>query len=300
MGEALDCLVIGGGPGGLAAATYLARFRRSVLVADAGASRAALIPVSHNLPGYPDGIPGPRLLANQRAQAVRYGARLITATVTRLERYEAGFTATLQTDGEQRWVTARTALLATGVVDIEPALPDLPDAIHQGLVRHCPICDGYEVSGQRIGVLGFGAGALGEALFLRTWSDDVTLLTAGGAMDMSDDERRRLAEAGIAVVAQPVAQVTLAEGRISCLRMSDGSELGFDTLYSALGARVRSELAVALGADRGPGGALRVDDHQRTSVPGLWAAGDVVDSLNQIACAWGHAAIAATDIHRQL
>ncbi|HSV30011.1 MAG TPA: NAD(P)/FAD-dependent oxidoreductase [Candidatus Omnitrophota bacterium] len=293
--DLLDCLVVGGGPAGLTAAIYLARYRRRFVVVDGGQARAATIPVSHNCPGWPDGIPGPELLDRMRSQAERYGASLRQGLVIGIRRDGDGFSAMLA-DGERLW--AATILLATGVVDIEPALPGVEGAIQRGLVRHCPICDGFEASDQNIGVLGFGAAAATEALFIRNWSDRVTLLTLGHAMDLAEDERIRLDRAGIRVIDQPIARVDVDAGRIAALALDTGRELAFDTLYSALGARVRSELAVGLGAESDGTGCLIVDDHQRCSVPGLYAAGDVVASLNQIPVAMAQAAVAATAIHR--
>lgn len=298
MTEQVDCLIIGGGPAGLNGAVYLARFRRKVVVVDGNASRAALIPTSHNHPGFPDGISGPDLLARQRAQALRYGAELRTGLVTALERGPDGdFTAQLEGGGS---LTARTVLLATGVLDIEPRLPDIIGAIRQGYVRHCPICDGYEVSGQKIAVIGWGKSAMGEAKFLRTWTDDITLLTLGEPMGLTREDKAVLAAAGVAVIEEPVQAVTVAAGKIACLRMQSGREHRFDSLYSALGAEIRSGLARSLGAAQDEIGALLTDCHQRTTVPGLWAAGDVVQGLNQIAVGQGQAAVAAVDIHRRL
>jgi thioredoxin reductase (NADPH) len=303
-GEPLDCLVVGGGPAGLTAAVYLARFRRRFLLVDAGASRAALIPITHNHPGFPDGIRGIDLLARQRAQAERYGAPLVNGTVTRLERDPQGvFTAELKESGDSdrtQQIIARMVLLATGVVDIEPELPNLENAIRRGYIRHCPICDGYEVIDQKIGVIGFGKGAIGEALFVRTYSEDVTLLTLGRRMALTRDDREQLDAAGIRAIEEPIAEVMIEGDKIAALRLHSGREHRFDTIYSALGARVRSDLARQLGAHHDEIGALRVDDHQRISVPGIWAAGDVVRSLNQLSVGMGQAAIATTDIHRQL
>lgn len=292
--EEVDCLVIGAGPAGLIAATYLARFRRRTRVVHDAASRATLIPRSHNCPGFPDGIAGSELLARLADQAQTYGARIDRGRVTSLDRADGGFCARTA----QEEIRAPTVLLATGVVDIEPDLPDLPNAIARGYVRHCPICDAFEVIDHNVAVLGTGRHAAREALFLRHYTPDLTLLTLG--VPPGDAERRALANARIQVIDEPLAGLHIEGDKIAAVRLVSGREHRFDTLYSALGAINRSELARALGAQRDDEGAIVVDAHQRTSIPDLYAAGDVVSSLNQIAVAAGHAAIAATQIHNVL
>ncbi len=295
--DPLDCLVIGGGPAGLTAAIYLARFRRRFQVIDAGASRATWIPTSHNHAGFPDGIHGTALLERMRAQARKYGAPILSATVTGLERRADGiFVANV---GEDR-LTARTVLLATGVIDLEPDLPDLPDAVQRGLIRHCGICDGYEVIGHKVGVIGRGSGGLHEALFLRTYTDDVTLLSFGADLILSPDEQLRAQAAGIIVIREPVTSVTVKGDRITSMATRQGSSHSFESLYSALGSRARSDLVYAIGTTLDENGCVATDEHQRSSTHGLFAAGDVVRSLDQISVAMGQAAIAATAIHNRL
>lgn len=294
----LDCLIIGGGPAGLIAATYLGRFRRNVEVVDAGSSRASLIPLSHNYPGFPDGITGDELLIRLRDQASRYGARLTTGRIEHLSRNEDG--TFMAMNGHQA-LQAKNVLLATGVLDIEPVLPNLADAIRQGYVRHCPICDGYEVIGQKVAVIGHGSKLMREALFIRHYTDNLTVLSLGQDIGLSDDEHRILSDHQIRVIDEPIAEVHIENGRIAALRGQSGKQHQFDTLYSALGTKVRSELALALGAERDGQDCLVVgQDHVETSIPGLYAAGDVVSGLNQISVAAGQAAIAATAIHNRL
>ena len=293
--DTLDCLIIGAGPAGLTAATYLQRFRRRTSVIDGDSSRAGLIPRSHNCPGYPDGIPGPELLQRLRAQAERYGADIVRDRIERLRKIDGGFAA----EGKTNRYHAKTVILATGVVDIEPELADVKDAIARGYLRHCPICDAFEVIDKKIGVIGYGKSGLKEVLFLRHYSADIALLTLGKPMDLGADEQRQLRDAGVKLVEAPIEAVDIAAGRITCLR-GGGIEHRFDTLYSALGARVRSELAGDIGAELGDNGDIVVDAHCRTSVDGLYAIGDVVAALNQIAVAMGHAALASTAIHNAL
>lgn len=298
---ALDCLIIGGGPAGLTAALYLARFGRRFLMIDSGASRAAAIPASHNIPFFARGVPGPEILARQRDHAGQYGVQPLAGTVSNLQRQADGFQAVLsRPDGGIRQLRARTVLLATGAVDVEPDLPGLPDAVRRGLVRYCPICDGHEARGQRIAVIGHGDRGLGEASFIaRTYSHDVTLLTLGRRLVLAADQRDLADRHRIRVIEEPVAALQMREGRIAAMQTGSGSELRFDVLYSALGLTYRTDLAAALGARRDGSGALLVDTHNQTSVEDLYAAGDIVSGLDQIVVGMGHAAIAATRIHNR-
>jgi thioredoxin reductase (NADPH) len=294
----LDCVIIGGGPAGLTAAIYLSRFRRTFRLIDAGESRAAWIPLSHNHAGFPAGIAGRELLARMADQARQFGADIQSAEVTALERLDDGsFAARLSDGGALR---SRTVLLATGVVDIEPDLPDLFHAVQRGLIRHCPICDGYEVKDAAIAVICPAGDPTSEALFLRTYSRRVTILSSCGPLELTARHRRELDEAGVAVVDTRIDQVVLEQDRIARLVLEDGRSLAFDTIYSALGTIPRADLARQLCARRCDDGRVTVDRHQMTSVDGFYAAGDIVEGLNQISVAMGHAAIAATAIHNRL
>jgi len=293
--NALDCLVIGAGPAGLTAAIYLARYRCRFLVIDAGASRASLIPLSHNVPGFPDGIGGTDLLRRLRDQARCYGVELKTGTVAQLSRTENCFRAEI--DGSD--VIARTVILATGILDRQPDLPSLGRLLREGHVRLCPVCDGYEVIGKTVAVLGPMRQAMKKALFLRTFTDRLTVLPLGPNTEATAEECRRMQEAGIACHFHPVRDLMVEGDEITAI-MSDGHKHRVDVLYPALGAEIRTDLALALGAEANEAGCLITDPHQETSVPGLFAAGDIVNELNQIAVAFGHAAIAATTIHNRL
>src|SRR5690242_11674164 len=289
----LDCLVVGAGPAGLTAATYLARFRRHILLADAGASRARWIPASHNCPGFPFGVAGNELLARFRLQADAYGVAQVRTRITQLSRRKGGFTVS---DGGRRWHT-RTVILATGVVDRVPALEGLERAIAAGTVRLCAVCDAYEARDDVIGVLAPTDAAVGHAAFLRTFSRHVCALVADGA-PLDDALQRRATDSGVQLWPAP-EHLGLVDGACQAF-FADGRRLRLDTLYPVLGADAQSGLAAALGARLDDEGALVVDDRLQTSVPGLYAIGDVVSALNQISVAVGHAAIAATAVHRRL
>lgn len=292
----LDCVVVGAGPAGLTAAIYLARFRRRFRVIESGDSRAAWIPRSHNHPGFPEGVRGPVLLARMRRQAERYGARIERGTVQSLKPVRGGFR--LVVEGET--VRAHTVILATGVHDNAPPIPGLEGGVARGVVRICPVCDGYEVIGLRVGVLGYDDHAAREALFLKTYTDDIAIIGVGPTSALSPASRAKLKKAGIPILEGRVEGVTIERDRVSAFDFGAGQVRRFDVIYSALGVTPRIRLADDAGARREDGGCLLVGDHQETSVPGLYAAGDVVRGLNQISTACGEGATAATDIHNRL
>lgn len=300
-GDTADAIVIGGGPGGLTGALYLARFRRSVILVDGGASRVASIPRSHNYPGFVGGVPGHSLLETLGRQLGRYPVRRVQAQVQRIERREAGDgSATFRV----HWADGVTAsapqvLLATGLRDVEPDMPHLCEALAKGLLRYCPVCDAYEAIDQRVGVYGRGEAAIGEAIYLRHFSPHVTVFFAQGAADALDDAgRERLRAAGVKWVEAPVDELQPQDRQVAVHHGADRTLC--DTLYCAMGVQVHSGLAQALGAQVDALGYLQVDAHQATTVPGLYAVGDVAQGLNQIAVAAGGAAIAASAMHRAL
>lgn len=288
-----EILVVGAGPAGLTAATYLARFRRRVLVADGGSPRACWIPVSHNMPGFPHGITGDAILRRMTEQAQEYGAAVEPGAVGGLTRDGEGFVARLN----GREVRTRAVLLATGVVDHHPDLPGVERAIERALVRICPICDGYEAADKAVAVIGRDDTGVREAAFLRTYSDRVTLIHVGPAGDLTANGE--LGRLGIELIRAPIDNVRLEGDRVTALSWG-GAFRAFDLVYSALGTSPNAQLARAVGAAVGEDGRLVVDAHQRTSVAGLYAAGDVVRGLNQIAVATAEAAIGATAIHNDL
>jgi thioredoxin reductase (NADPH) len=297
MDDILDCVVVGAGPGGLTAAIYLGRFRRRFQVIHDGDPRAGWIPVSHNHPGFPNGIPGRELLARMRTQAERYGARILIGQVDGLARDEDGV-FTLQTGGGE--LRARNVLLATGLKDKGTDLPEVYDAVQRGLIRICPICDAYEVIDMAVGVIGKGDKAAREALFIRTYTADLKLILLGSEERVSDENRAKLAEAGVEIVESSLSRLHIEDDRLAALEFSGGVRHRFDSVYSALGTSPRTELAQQAGALTAKDGRLWVNDHQMTSIPGLYAAGDMVRGLNQISIAQAEAAIAATDIHNRL
>jgi len=291
-----DCAIIGGGPAGLTAAVYLARFGLSIRLYDAGRSRAATIPCTRNTPGFPEGIAGEALLDRMRDHAGRYGVEREEREVTGLNVSEQGFR--LQAGGQD--VRARTVLLATGVVNHRPDMPEElhDEAVARGLIRYCPVCDGYEVTDKRVAVIGQGRHGTSEALFLRSYTRDLTLVSSAADTDLDRACERELDEAGVAHLSGPCGGWAIEGNRIA-FDTAQG-RVTADSVYPAMGSLIRSELAVAAGAKATDEGCLNVDDHQQTSIRGLFAAGDVVKGLDQISHAVGQAGVAATTIRNYL
>ena len=294
----LDCLIVGGGPAGLTAAIYLARFHLDILIVDGGKSRALEIPCTRNHAGYPEGIAGKELLQRMRDQACKYGAKIEREYVTKLERHsESGlFTATWGS-GE---ATARTVLLATGIANRRPPMDEglHDDALARGLVRYCPICDGYEVTDKKVGVIGSDTHGVAEAVFIRSYTADVTLIAPDKSLRLKAEDSAKLKEAGIDCVDGPARAVAIT-GDCIVVDTAEG-HYSFDSVYPALGSDTHTQLGEMVEAKLADDGCFLCDSHQRTSVPGLYAAGDVVHGLDQISHAMGEGGVAATSIRNDL
>ncbi|HET9427541.1 MAG TPA: NAD(P)/FAD-dependent oxidoreductase [Allosphingosinicella sp.] len=291
-----DCLVIGAGPAGLTAAIYLARFHLKLKVVDEGRSRASWIPCTRNVPGFTDGIAGTELIRRMREQAEKYGASVETGRVSRLEKVPGGF--------EAEWgagtATARTVLFATGVKNRRPDMDEeLHDAaLANGLIRYCPICDGYEVTDKKVGVIGSGSHGVAEAVFLRSFTADITLIAPGETHELGQEDQKKLEAHGIRAINGPSRGVAVHDNCI-VVETAEGHH-AFDSLYPALGSDTHTKLAEQIGVTLNETGCIAVDSHQRTNVPGAYAAGDVVIGLDQISNAMGEGGVAATTIRNDL
>jgi thioredoxin reductase (NADPH) len=287
-----DAIVIGAGPAGLTAAVYFGRFRRRCLVLEDDQSRARWIPTSHNIPGFAAGIGGDEFLTMLRKQALQYGSQVRRAHVSALTDNDGIFT--LQT--ESGTLFSRYVLLATGVRDHLPNIDGASEAVKRSLLRVCPICDAFEAIDKRIAVIGDGAVGKREAEFLRNYSDRVTLLEI--ASSTHDPMRELTSSRRIERITITLSELKIKDDRVT-LSAAHG-ERDFDVVYLALGCSPQHNLARSLLAACDDHGALTVNAHQETSVPRLYAAGDVVRGLNQVIVAASESAIAATDIHHKL
>ena len=291
-----DCVVVGGGPAGLTAAIYLARYHLSLIVIDGGKSRASWITRTHNHAGFPDGISGNELLERMRDQASRFGVPIERAHVRGLRAIEGGY----EIAWDRTPVTARTILLATGTCNrpprIDPALHS--EALLAGRLRYCPVCDGFEVTDKAIAVIGTGGRGLAEARFLRSFSETISLIAPTGGHDLDPVERTEASKLGLELLDGPARIDRMTEDAI-VVTLPDGDH-DYDSVYPALGSDCQAALAIQLDAQLTEAGDVIVDRHQRTTVPGLYAAGDVVLGLDQISHAMGEGGVAATTIRNDL
>ncbi len=295
MAAPVDCLIIGGGPAGLTAAIYLARFHLSTVLLDDGHSRALQIPCTNNHAGFPDGISGRELVGRMQAQALRFGARILSGRVDDVMIAAEGFRAL----GSDIALEARSMLIATGVTNRRPIIDDAThaEALARGKLRYCPVCDGFEVTDQNVAVIGSGPRAISECEFLRSYTARVSLIL-DRRDNLTEIDVRRLADIGVPVIAGPPRDFGLEPDGLSF--SVSKKRLRFEAVYPALGSIIHSKLATSLGAAVTDEGCIQVDPHQRTTRSGLYAAGDVVKGLDQISHAMGEAGVAATTIRNDL
>ncbi len=292
-----DCLVIGGGPGGMTAAIYLARMNRKTLLVDGGRSRARLIPRSYNHPGFPGGVKGRDLLGRMREQMRELGVQTSDAEVTALEKTQEGF---FQIEVDGRRVLGQNVIFAAGLEDNLPPLEDASELVSSGYLRICPICDGYEIANRPVAVIGSTPRAIAEARFLKTFSTTITIVTFGETPDWDEEGAASLREEEIGLIAQPLLRFSKTSTGEVDLQFEGGSRLEGVVLYTALGVRPRSQVAARLGVLLEEDGRIRTGTHQETNIDGFFAAGDVVTGLNQLGVAMAHGEIAAVAVHNRL
>jgi thioredoxin reductase len=265
-----DAIVVGGGPAGLAAALTLGRARRDVLLLDAGPGRNAPAAAVHNLLAH-DGTPPEELRRIGREQLARYPTvRLRQATVEAAHALgDEGFRLGL---GDGDTVEARRLLLATGLVDELPPIDGLA-ALWGRSAFHCPYCHGFEASGRRLAVLGAEPERVRLALQLTRFTDDLVLCADGEPLP--DDLAKLLAANAVPVRGEPVTRFEGDDGRLERIVLAGGEPLDRDAVFISTVLRQRSDLAGRLGCALLPDGCVEVDELARTSVPGVYAAGDM-------------------------
>ncbi|MFI9751338.1 NAD(P)/FAD-dependent oxidoreductase [Streptomyces collinus] len=280
MTEKYAVVVVGGGAAGLSAALVLGRARHRTLVLDAGEPRNA--PAAH-MQGYlsRDGMPPAEFLAVGREEIARYGVELVRDRVVRVEKGE-DFTVV---SAGGRSVRARRLVVATGLKDELPAVPGVAERFGRD-VLHCPFCHGWEVRDQPFGVLATSPASVHQALMVSQWSKDVRFfLHTVAEEELSGEDLRRLAAAGVDVVPGEVAELVTEDDRLTGIRLADGTTHPRSVLFTAPRAVPRTGLLERLGAElhETPFGAYPVVDATGlTTVPGVWAAGNAIGFSEQV------------------
>ena len=294
MEHLFDCIVIGAGPAGLSASLFLARYRRNVLTLHDGKPRNIASQGVHGLLGH-HGIAPADLLARGTEEVLSHGGKIVEARVTEIEKSREGL-FTLSTDREPSSYEARSVLLATGLRDVIPECAGFSD-FYGSSVFHCPDCDGYEVSGKRIAVLGHGENAVGFTLDLLTWSDNLTLLTNGH----DTNNLEKLAEFNIDMRDERVLALEgdLGERQLQRVSFASGPPLACDALFFNLGTEPTNNLHEKLGC-KTVDEFVWVDKDQQTSVAGVYAAGDITPNSHLVVVAAAEGAMAAIHIHESL
>ncbi|MDP9237557.1 MAG: NAD(P)/FAD-dependent oxidoreductase [Chloroflexota bacterium] len=267
-----DGLIVGGGPAGLSAAIYLARFNRSVLVVDAGEGRSTSHEVNENYLGFPDGIAARDLRRLGQQQAVRFGVQFAESRVDAVTRDGVDFR--VDCGGED--VMGRTLILATGVVDQFPEFEGVEEYVGRSLFW-CITCDGWTTRGKRVIVVGRSDEAAMTCLQFQNFTDRITFLTncEPAELELSERSRRNLDNAGVPVTEGCIARVHGESGMMRSVELRDGRRIELDMMVSQQGSRPNSELAKALGAKLSEDGYVEVDEEQRTGLAKLYAAGDL-------------------------
>ena len=292
-----DVIVVGGSYAGLSAALALGRARKRALVIDAGRRRNRFAHAAHNLLGQ-DGRAPDAIARDARAEVAAYPTvSFLDDTAAGAAPVDGGFAVVLA-DGATH--TAARLILATGVEDVLPGLPGLREGWGKG-VFHCPYCHGYEVAGRRLGVLAFGPQATHQATMLPDWGP-TTFLT-NGAVHLMAPERDALAARSVTIEDEPVAAIHNAGDGLAGVRLRDGRTVALDALFTAVPWRLASPLAEQLGCALDAtalGPIIRVDATGRTTVPGVYAAGDAAQPMKSLAGAVAGGGLAGAMAHQSL
>jgi thioredoxin reductase len=291
-----DVVIVGGGAAGLSAALTLARARRAITVVDAGAPRNAPAAAAHGLLGL-EGINPLELLERGRSAVESYGGEIIQGRVAAVSAEPDGFSVIGDAGGKLR---ARALLIASGVVDDLPAIPGLRERWGRDVV-HCPYCHGWELRDRRIGVLATGPMSALQALMFHQWSKDVVFFPRD--VQVGEEDVAKLKAVGVRVVPGDVVGVEVADDRLSGVRMRDGELMRLDALAVPARTIARLDGLAGLGletTEQGLGSSLVADAAGRTSVPGVWAAGNVVNPAMQVSQAAASGAAVAMTISAEM
>lgn len=288
-----DVVVIGGGAAGLSAAMVLSRARRHVLVVDGGQPRNA--PAAH-MHGYlsRDGLPPGELLAVGRDEVEAYGGEITEGHVATVSREDSAFVLTLHSG---RTVSTRRLLVATGLRDELPDIGGLRERWARD-VLHCPYCHGHEVRDRALGVIAWSPESVRYAQIVRQWSDDVVLFADPGTL--SEEDREQLTARAIGIVEGRVGQVVVRDDVLHGVALEDGRSVPRDVVFVPPRFVPNNEVLTGLGCSFDEAGWVVGDATGRTTVPGVWVAGNVSNPRAQVITAAGEGSTAAIAINADL
>ena len=290
-----DCIIIGGGPAGLTCAIFLGRYRRRVLLCDSGRPRNYASRAVHGFIGQHNIDPA-ELRRRGREEAIDAGVEICDCTVSKIESIGDEFCVTT-TAGTMR---TRRVALAYGVRDLVPEIPNITD-FYPGSVYHCPDCDGYEVTGKRVGVIGHGKRVVGLALKLRQWTDELTIFVNGNTREFTKEEMSKALAEGIDIKDEKVLTLTGHGDQLSHAVLDTGERVEIDALFFSIGTVRSCTLAEDLGCqvfEEQP--CIVVDDYKQTTVEGVYAIGDLAPGSQLAVTSAADGAVAAIAINKSL
>jgi len=290
-----DCVIIGGGPSGLTCAIFMGRYRRRVLVIDSGKPRNYASHAIHGFLGHHQIKPA-ELLRKGRDEAEQVGVTFLNSVARKVER--CGDTFEIKTD--QGTAKGRRVVLAYGVRDILPSIPDL-ESYYGKSIFHCPDCDGYEVTGKRVGVIGRGKNVAGLSLKMLQWTPEVTIFTNGEDREQNAEQTSKLQAEGIRGMTSPIRKLVGSDGLLTALELETGDLVEIDALFFTIGVERSCTLAEDAGCkviDDQP--CLVVDEYKQSTVEGIYVIGDLAPGSQLAITSAADGAIAAIAINKTL
>ena len=297
-----DAIVIGGGPAGLSAAIYLARSNRSVLVIDKGDGRSKGKQLNENYLGFPKGIKAKKLSELGKEQAERFGAEFCGDIVLKASCEKKGKKRLYKLRGKNKEYQGRGLIIATGVRDIFPSFPGAEKYIGTSIFW-CMMCDAWKVKNKKVLVVGVDDHSVQTALRLLNYTKEVSFLVhcAEGESEISQKSFNAMKKHGIHVYSGSIAKVSGKDGHVRSVITAEGQTIKTQYIFSKLGYTIQNEIAEELGAAIESKGFIKCDADMRTSMPFLYAAGDVTnDTSHQIVSAAHQGAVAGTSLDEDL
>lgn len=292
-----DVGIVGGGPAGLTAAIWSARYLHSVLLIDSGDPRNWETRSINGFLGLPHVRP-PELRALGRQECQKYDVTFVDTRVERVTK-ESDDMFVLSVVAQKEFRTRRL-LLAIGIRDVWPDIPGLENVYGEN-AHVCPDCDGYSARGKKVVVIGEGSRAVGMALNLTTWTDQIIICTNGRPLVLDDPQScAKLDALNIPVLIEPIDRVTCEGDSIHSLCLANGLQLDAEKIFFTIGQYPSDDLGVQLGCSRDEDGHIVIDEHCRSSVRNVFAAGDIVPGPQLAIAAASDGAIAALAMHKSL